>query len=398
MSKKNSWIKFRHKVTCTVLKPFFGLFIRCRYGVKIEKFKNQGKRPYLVLMNHQTAYDQFLVSLMFNRHVYYLASEDIFSMGWISRVLEWLVAPIPIKKQTTDIQAIKNCIRVAREGGTICLAPEGNRTYHGQTVFMKDSISSLAKKLGLPIALFRIEGGYGVHPRWSDVIRRGKMRCYVSRVIEPEEYARMTNQELFEQIQKELNVDEACVTGEYRHKKNAEFLERVLYTCPWCGFTTLESHDDVITCTKCHRKVRHLPTKELEGIDCEFPHRFVAEWYDWQKDLVNQTNLLAMTDAPVYEERASLSQVHACKNKVLLNPDAKVCLYGDRITVDDRSFPFTEVGAVVVLGKNKLNIYAGNEILQLKGSKRFNALKYVNFYHRCKNLSGGDPNDQFLGL
>ena len=213
MSKKNSWIKFRHKVTLTLLRPFFWLYIRFSYGVKIEKFKNQGKRPYLILMNHQTAYDQFLVSLMFNRHVYYLASEDLFSMGWISRALEWLVAPIPIKKQTTDIQAIKNCIRVAREGGTICLAPEGNRTYHGQTVFMKDSVSSLARKLGLPIALFRIEGGYGVHPRWSDVIRRGKMRCYISCVIEPEEYAQMTNPELFALIEKELYVDEARVTG-----------------------------------------------------------------------------------------------------------------------------------------------------------------------------------------
>ena len=398
MSKKNSWIKFRHKVTLTLLRPFFWLYIRFSYGVKIEKFKNQGKRPYLILMNHQTAYDQFLVSLMFNRHVYYLASEDLFSMGWISRALEWLVAPIPIKKQTTDIQAIKNCIRVAREGGTICLAPEGNRTYHGQTVFMKDSVSSLARKLGLPIALFRIEGGYGVHPRWSDVIRRGKMRCYISCVIEPEEYAQMTNPELFALIEKELYVDEARVTGEFRHKKNAEFLERALYTCPWCGFTTLESHNDVIRCTKCGRKIRHLPTKELEGVDCEFPHRFVADWYHWQKDFVNKTDLLSMTDAPLYEERADFSQVYPYKNKVLLKKDAKVCLYGDRITVDDRTFRFSEVSAVVVLGKNKLNIYAGSELLQWKGSKRFNALKYVNFYHRCKNLSAGNPDDQFLGM
>jgi hypothetical protein len=66
--------------------------------------------------------------------------------------------------------------------------------------------------------------------------------------------------------------------------------------------------------------------------------------------------------------------------------------------VDERVFSFAQVGAVVVLGKNKLNIYDGDELLQLKGSKRFNALKYVNFYHRYKNLNGGDRNDKFLGL
>ena len=72
-------------------------------------------------------------------------------------------------------------------------------------------------------------------------------------------------------------------------------------------------------------------------------------------------------------------------------------LYGDRITVDDQVFSFDETSAVVVLGKNKLNIYSGNEIYQLKGSKRFNALKYVNFFHRYQNIKAG-KNDEFLGL
>jgi uncharacterized protein len=69
---------------------------------------------------------------------------------------------------------------------------------------MRPAIAALAKKMGLPIAVFRIEGGYGVQPRWSDVIRRGKMRCYVSRVIEPEEYANYTADELFALLQQEL--------------------------------------------------------------------------------------------------------------------------------------------------------------------------------------------------
>ena len=48
--------------------------------------------------------------------------------------------------------------------------------------------------------------------------------------------------------------------------------------------------------------------------------------------------------------------------------------------------------------KNKVNIYDGNEILQLKGSNRFNALKYVNFFHHHKNTKAGKTNGQFLGL
>ena len=217
-------------------------------------------------------------------------------------------------------------IKIAREGGTICIAPEGNRTFHGRSVYMKPAIASLAKKLGLPIAIFRIEDGYGIHPRWSDVIRKGKMRSYVSRVVEPEEYANMTPAQLSALIEQELWVDEARVTGQFRHKKNAEFLERLLYVCPRCGLSTFESHDDLVTCRKCNLKVRHLPTKELEGVDCEIPYRFVADWYDAQCDFVNRLDLLSLTETPVYEETVSFRRVNVYKNKELLAKEAKVRL------------------------------------------------------------------------
>ena len=397
MKKNEKWIKTRHKVVTWLLRPAFILVMRLRYGITIERFDQQGDRAYLIIMNHQTAFDQFFVGATFKNPVSDVASEDIFSLGWLSDALRYLVAPIPIKKQTLDLQAVKTCIKVAREGGNIALAPEGNRTYHGRTVYMKPGIASLVKKLGMPLAIFRIEDGYGVHPRWSDVVRRGGMRSFVSRVVEPEEYASMTNEELFQLIKEELYVDEGRVTGNFRHKKNAEFLERAMYVCPWCGFSTFESHNDIITCKKCGRKIRHLPTKELQGVDCDFPHRFVADWYDDQCDYINHTDLSALTEAPVYEETAQLSKVFPYKRKKLLKKDAAVCLYGDRITVDGRTFSFDETSAVVVLGKNKLNIYFDKELLQLKGSKRFNALKYVQFFHRYQNIKAG-KNNEFLGL
>ena len=398
MQKEKKWIKGRHRVVTFLIRLFFRPYVCWKYGITIEKFPEQGNRPYLIMMNHQTAYDQFFVGMMFRNPVYYVATEDLFSMGWVSELIRYLVEPIPIKKQTMDLQAVKNCIRVAREGGSICLAPEGNRTYHGKTVYMKPGIASLAKKLGLPLAFFRIEEGYGVQPRWSDVVRKGKMRCYISRVVEPEEYAEMSTDQLYSLIQKELYVDEARVTGEFHHKRNAEFLERVVYVCPWCGLSPFESQDDLVTCQTCGRQIRHLPTKELEGVDFTFPHRFVAEWYDWQNDFINKTNLMALTETPVFTDTVRYSLVHPNKYKELLKEEAKVCLYGDRITIDDRLFFFDSISAVSVLGKNKLNIYEGKEIFQLKGSKRFNALKYVNFYHRYKNMKTGDANGQFLGF
>ena len=98
-----------------------------------------------------------------------------------------------------------------------------------------------------------------------------------------------------------------------------------------------------------------------------------------------------------------MSAVILNKRKELLRTDAQIALYGDRVVIDEGredalTFSFSEVTAVSVLGRNKLNIYHGSSTYQFKGSKRFNAMKYVNFYYRYKNISRGESDNTFLGL
>ena len=400
--KQKKWIKFRHAVVRNILYATLGVYSRLKYRIKIEKFKQQEKRPYLILLNHQTPFDQFFVGMAFKGPVYYLATEDIFSNGWVSSLIKYLVAPLPIKKQTTDIKAIMNCVRIAKEGGTICIAPEGNRTYSGRTEYMSPSIAQLAKMLKMPIVTFRIEGGYGAQPRWSDVVRKGKMHCYASRVIMPEEYAAMTDEELFDIISRELYVDEAVADAEFYHKKNAEYLERAVYVCPECGLSSFESHGDTVTCQRCGRTVRYLPTKQLLGEGFDFPFEFVAQWYDYQKKFINSLDVTGMTEQPLYREPISLHEVIPCKKKVLLEKRAEITLYGDRAEITagemQMNVPFDAAMAFTVLGRNKLNIYFDGKIYQVKGGKRFNALKYVHIFHRYKNISKGDEHGEYLGL
>ena len=401
--KSKKWLKFRHKVVHAILRYPVHLLCIVKYGIKITKYRDdKGKRPYLILYNHQTAFDQFFVGLAFKQPIYYLATEDIFSNGWVSSLIKYLVEPIPIKKQTTDIKAILNCMRVGKEGGSIAIAPEGNRTYSGETVYMSPAIASLARKLNMPVMLYRIEGGYGVQPRWCDGTRWGKMRSYVSRVIEPEEYKEMTDAELFEAIKAELYVNEAKVDGEYRSKHLAEYLERTIYYCPDCGLSEFESNGDLIKCKKCGKTIRYLPTKELQGVNCKFPYRFVLDWYNAQSDFMNSLDLSPYYEKPLYRDRAvEVKEVIPSEKKIPYGC-ADVTLYGNRVELkindDTISCHFDDCSTITVLGRNKLNIYHGGKIYQLKGGKRFCALKYVHIYNRYKNIQKGDENNEFLGL
>ena len=396
--KKKNWTLPRHKVITALLRYPLSLYCRLVYGLRIPRKNERIRQQSLILLNHQTPFDQFFVGMYCAKPVYYMATEDIFSNGWVSKLIKWLVAPIPIKKQTTDIKAVMNCIKVAREGGNICIAPEGNRTYSGKTEYMNPAIAPMAKKLGLPIVLFRIEGGYGKEPRWSDVVRRGKLEVTISRIISPEETKAMTNDELAKVIEEGLYVNEACVDREFHHRKLAQYLERAIYVCPECGLSSFESHGDLLECKKCGRQTRYLPTKELQGVGFDSPFRFVNDWYEYQKDFVNAFDPTVFTDKPIYEDRAKVSEVIVYKCKEVLMEDAAVRLFGDRIELGDTVLPFEEISTVAVLGKNKLNIYHTDKLYQLKSNKRFNALKYVNLFYRSKNIMRGEPDGKFLGL
>lgn len=404
-NKRQKWIKPRHKIFKAIVYPFFGAYIKKKYGLEIERFEDQEKRPYLILMNHQTGYDQFFVDMAFKGPVYCVASEDIFSMGFVSRLLRFFISPIPIKKSTHDTGAVMNCLRVAREGGSIAIFPEGNRTYSGKTEYISPSIAKLARMLKLPIAFMRLEGGYGVQPRWSDVVRKGTMRARVSRVIEPEELKELSVDELHDVIVKELNVDENYSDKKFYSKTSAEYLERAMYVCPFCGISEFESKKDVIECKKCHRKIKYSEDKELSGVGCHFPFRYIGDWYDYQSDFVSKMDISVFGNEPVYtDEEISLFNVVLYKKKQLLQKNLKMSVYNDRFEFVKGKLKtvlrLDDVCTVTVLGRNKLNIYFDDnkKVYQIKGNKRFNALKYVHFYYHYKNVKEGNANGKFLGL
>ena len=209
--------------------------------------------------------------------------------------------------------------------------------------------------------------------------------------------------ELLAVIEEGLYVDEGVADGTFECVARAEYLERAMYVCPYCGLSEFESHGHEIECKLCHRKISYGADKRLAGVGFDFPFEFVSGWYDYQEKFINDLDVTTFTETPLYRDRAALSEVVVYKHKALLRKDAGIALYGDRIVIDEGSdnalvFPFAEITAMSVLGRNKLNFYHDDHVYQFKSDKRFNALKYVNIYFRHKNIIKGDQDGKFLGL
>ena len=384
-------------------KPVYN-FLKKKYGFSYTPFDTKG-RPFLVLANHQTGMDQFMVQFPFNEYCYPIASEDIFSIS-LGKLLVWAVAPIPITKGQINIKTILTCKQVAKQNKSIMLHPEGNRTYSGKTEYISPAIAKLAKVLKLPLAFLLIRGGYGVQPRWSDEVRKGKMHSSVESVMEPEEYLAMTDEELYDEICKRLFIDESVDDGQrYEGKAIAQYLERAIYYCPKCGVTHFISKGNSFKCTTCGLEVFYQPNKQFITADGSAPpYHNVNEWYEAQKEFVRQYQPTG-NGAEITRDCIKISKVFLLKRKRKVCKKAQIVLMDNGIKVISKKYNWNknfdnEITSMAVLGKNKLNIiFADNEILQVEGDKRFNALKYANFFFRHKNYKeGNNATSQFLGL
>lgn len=409
--KSKAWVLKRHKTVRTLLAPFIRLMMNSEYDIEFADLKDTLNRPYLIIMNHQTGNDQFFVGGSVEGPVYYIATEDIFSLGFPSKLISYLVNPIPIKKSNVDMRTVKTCIKVAKEGGTIALFPEGNRTYSGETGYMKPSIVKLAKAIKLPVCILHVTGGFGADPRWAKARRKGPVKISIARILEYDEFAKMPDDKLFEIFTKELYNDEAAVCAEngitYDGDDLAEYIERVLYVCPDCGLSEFRSEGDRFTCRKCGRTWKYNPdlTITYEGAhgacDSDLSEkvqiqtaasdfRTFKDFYHHQESVINSMDVLNSDPEKVfYQDTVALSRVLLYDKKVPVSEKAELTLFHDHYRLrwgeEELILNFTDLDAVSCMGRNKLQIYAGEQIHQFKGDERFNPVKYMNIYYRYMN-------------
>ncbi|HQC74258.1 MAG TPA: lysophospholipid acyltransferase family protein, partial [Bacilli bacterium] len=385
------WTKFRHKVVFAIVRPFFWVFLRLRFGFRAKPFKLP-KKPVLILFNHQTSLDPFMVALSFKGPIYFLATDDIFSLRFWSPLIRFLVAPIPKSKSFRDFQAIKNIITVAAEGGVISLAPEGNRTYSGRLCHIDYAIVKLIKHLKIPVCLYTFKHGYGISPRFSPFIRKGKMTGEVAKYLDEDTINRLSNDELYQEIVSTLSIDEFSSKQLFKSSHRAEYLERAVFFCPVCRrIGTLHSHKDMLHCTYCHLEVTYQENLSLTANNQLFKFTYLWEWMEFEKDYLLELDL-SENRTLFKDEKVTLKEViKNRRKKKLLKGQMMMDFENIKVTDGEKTlmFPLDDIISMAVMGQNKLNIYFGKAIFQIKAHPRFNALKYMQLYFHIKNKKKG---------
>lgn len=274
----------RHRFVWALLRPLARLLVWIKFGFRAENVKVDG--PFMVLCNHVTDWDPILLGAAFENQMYFVASEHILRLGFVSRLLEFLVYPIARQKGGSAAGTVKAIMRTVKEGYNVAFFPEGNRTWDGLTRGFPASTAKLVRSCGCTLVTYRLTGGYFSSPRWAGArIRRGKMSGEVAGIYSPEELRAMKPEAINSLIIRDLAVDAYAAQREemtaYKGKRLAEDLETLLFICPKCGaIHSLASRGDTLCCTACGMETRFTKTGFFEG--GELPFDDVCSWSRWQ--------------------------------------------------------------------------------------------------------------------
>lgn len=389
------WVRFRHKIVFAVFKPFFFIYTRLKYGYHAKKY-HLDKGPCLMLYNHPTNLDPIMMALSFSGPIYFVTNDDVFNNPLVSVLLRYLVAPIPKAKGVRDISTVKNCIRIIKEGGRIGIAPEGNRNYSGRLNHIDKSIVKLVRFLKVPVVLYNINGGFGVNPRFSISLRKGKMFGEVNRVISPEEIKSKSDEELLKIIIEGLDVDDVLLQQKYKSKAKAENLESAFYICPVCNsLSSLYSQGDFLHCKECGLEVEYTEELLFKTSNPLFKFKTVYEYYQYQEEFIRNCDYGKISFS---DENIHFRVITKKRRKDLIY--GKVEMNSSSLLISDDhqkiEIKLTDIFSCAVIYHNTLVINLEKETYQLVGDRMFNALKYLHYFYKTK-LEKGDKNE-FLGI
>ena len=243
--------------TAVVSMKIVGLIMRLFGRVKVvpnEAFDVEG--PYLLLTNHHSAFDFYYGTRIDpDRNFTMVVNKFYFTRPVLGKILK-KSGHIPKKMFDSDIGTVKSIFKSIKDGYPVFMCPEGRLSTDGTGSPINLGTASLARKLGVPVVLVRIRGGYFVKPKWRKKIIRNEVNVEVRRIITAKEAKAMTREELHDAITEALCFSEFDVpVSKIGGRKKAEGLENVLYRCPHCGaLYSNVSRGNAIVCSGCGAK------------------------------------------------------------------------------------------------------------------------------------------------
>lgn len=375
----------RHRLVFKFLRPPLALWAKLRFNYTYESLKKV-EGPFLLLPTHNLELDPIIVGAAAGQQLYFVASEHLSRKGFVSKLLNRFLQPIYHYKGRAGAHTVKAILKTLRSGSSVCLFPEGNRSFNGLTCPIPPATGKMARRSGAKLVTYRFDGQYLTHPRWATTIRRGKLRGRIVHIYTSEELQAMTDQEVNDAIVRDLSVDAYAVQEQemipYKGKKLAYGMECTVFACPKCGkIGTLHTDDDHLFCD-CGFRAAYDVCGYLTDTDGS---RYTVT----ELDRLQQQRLADIAaeagEAPLFSDSVRLQDIDV-HHVLVSETSGQLTAYTDRLEICGITIPFADMLGMTIYSRNVLVIHTLSESrhYEIRSGVEFSALKYLYLYNLRK--------------
>ncbi len=191
----------------------------------VENIPSEG--PFILLPNHQSLLDPFLVQGVCPRGIHSMTKSTQFA-SFPMRVILLRILGFPVRRYRIDPQSVRVLLRLLDEGRGVCVYPEGERSWDGALQPFRRGTLRVLLRAGAPVIPVGIEGGWDVWPRWSRRPRPGRaVHLRFGAPITPEPIrSRKERERRLPEFERELRERLLELSGEARLRSEGTILVR----------------------------------------------------------------------------------------------------------------------------------------------------------------------------
>jgi len=144
-----------------ILRPIARILCRIIFNFKVSGLENlPSEDGYILSGNHIHNFDAVVVAVDIKRHIHFMAKDSLFKY----KITHWLFTNlygIPVRREDSDIKALKMAMKVLKNNEILGLFPEGTRNKTDKEMLEpKAGVVLLATRMKVPIVPVGIKGDY----------------------------------------------------------------------------------------------------------------------------------------------------------------------------------------------------------------------------------------------
>jgi len=211
--------------------------------------------PFILVANHGTFFDPWFAGYFSYSPLSIMCNDDAFRSGPVTAWYLKTIGAFPKRKGASDYKAMKETLARLSSGSPVCIFPEGQTTWDGETQLIYKGIEKIIKRARCPLVMIRFSGNFLTKPWWAETKRSGRILCVI-KVLPADTIKAMSDDEVFDAIRRHIRHSDIKDADNMRHpftgSRLTEGLERFVWACMQCGAEdALTTSGNEVRCTSC---------------------------------------------------------------------------------------------------------------------------------------------------